>query len=425
MDEGDSHEIANRLQVCKSRTQSMANRVGIGARVAAIRKTRGWTARELARRARVSYSLLTKAEAGAVPATPALIGAVAQALGVDVTRITGQPYEEPADAAALQTTVGPLRRALLAYDLPPETDVGPRATDELRAEVIAVSSLGRQARYLQLSQRLPGLLDELQIAIAAADEPDRPALYALLAEAYGGISGLAHQLGYADLRALTLDRIEWAARLSGDPLRVARTQWSRGASLLAAAAYDQGLELMERTRAEIGGGQLGELDEPARSVYGSLHLRSAVLAARAGRRQLSDAHLAEAQDVAATVQAGANHYGMEFGSANVAVHRVSVAVEMADGALALTRAGEVERARYLASLPPVRVGHYYIEVARAWLYHGDSRRALGALRRARRVAPEQTRCHPMVREAVRAIAHAEPRPNEELRSFAAWLGIDS
>jgi transcriptional regulator with XRE-family HTH domain len=402
----------------------MTNRVGIGARVAAIRKTRGWTARELARRARVSYSLLTKAETGAVPATPTLIGALARALGVDVTRITGQPYEEPGGAASLQATVAPLRRALLAYDLPPETDVGPRSTDELRAEVIAVSLLGRQARYLQLSQRLPALLDELQVALAAAGEPDRPALYALLAEAYGGISGLAHQLGYADLRALTLDRIEWAARLSGDPLRVARTQWSRGASLLGAAAYDHGLALMERTRAEIGG-DVADLDERARSVYGSLHLRSAVLAARAGRRQQSDAHLAEARDVAATVDAGANHYGMEFGSANVALHTVSAAVEMADGALALTRAGQVERARYLGNLPPVRVGHYYIEIARAWLYHGDSRRALGALQRARRVAPQQARAHPMVRDAVRAIAHAEPRPSEELRSFAAWLGIDS
>jgi hypothetical protein len=26
---------------------------------------------------------------------------------------------------------------------------------------------------------------------------------------------------------------------------------------------------------------------------------------------------------------------------------------------------------------------------------------------------------------VQAIAHAEPRPSEELRSFAAWLGLDS
>jgi hypothetical protein len=31
----------------------------------------------------------------------------------------------------------------------------------------------------------------------------------------------------------------------------------------------------------------------------------------------------------------------------------------------------------------------------------------------------------MVRETGRAIAHAEPRPSQDLRQFAAWLGIDS
>ncbi len=31
----------------------------------------------------------------------------------------------------------------------------------------------------------------------------------------------------------------------------------------------------------------------------------------------------------------------------------------------------------------------------------------------------------MVRETVRAIAHAEPRPSEDLRQFSAWLGIES
>src|SRR5260370_11091668 len=51
-----------------------------GTRIAALRKTRGWTARELARRASVSYSLLAKVESGAAPASPALIGAVARAL---------------------------------------------------------------------------------------------------------------------------------------------------------------------------------------------------------------------------------------------------------------------------------------------------------------------------------------------------------
>jgi transcriptional regulator with XRE-family HTH domain len=402
----------------------MTDRDRIGARVAAIRKTRGWTARELARRSQVSYSLLAKVETGAVPASPAFIGAVARAFGVDVTRVTGQPYPGPGNGAALQGAVEPLRRALLAYDLPPPDDVRLRPAGELRAEVAAVSQLGRQARYLQLSQTLPGLLAELQAAIAAASDAERPALYALLAEAYGGIAGLAHQLGYADLRALTLDRIEWASRQCGDPVRVARTQWSRGGSLLGAAAYDQGLALMERTRGELGPDP-ARLDEAGRSVYGSLHLRSAVLAARAGRRQESDAHLAEAQQIAATVPDGANHYGMEFGAANVGLHEVSAAVEMADGALAVGRAEDVHRAGYLDRLPPVRVGHYHIEVARGWLYYGDRHRALSALNRARRIAPQQARHHPMVRDTVQAIAHAEPRPSEELRSFATWLGIDA
>src|ERR1700680_4415581 len=124
----------------------MADRDGIGGRVAALRKTRGWTARELARRARVSYSLLAKVETGSVPASPAFTGAVARALRVDVSRVTGQPYEEPGNARALQATVEPLRRALLVYDLPPLGDVRPRPAGELRTDVVAVSVLGREAR---------------------------------------------------------------------------------------------------------------------------------------------------------------------------------------------------------------------------------------------------------------------------------------
>jgi transcriptional regulator with XRE-family HTH domain len=403
----------------------MAEQDRIGARVAAVRKIRGWGGRELARRAQVSYSLLTKVESGAAPASPAFIGAVARAMNVDVTRITGQPYEDPdSRTAALQATIDPFRRALLTYDLAPATGIRPRPVAELRDDVSTISLLSRQARYLQLGHLLPALLEELQAAIAEASDSDRPGLYALLAQVYGGGSALAHQLGYLDLRALTLDRIEWASRRSGDPLRVARTQWSRGASLLGAAAYDQGLVLMERTRASLGH-DIGHMDEATRSVYGSLHLRSAVLAARAGQRQQSDSHLAEARDIATLVPQTANHYGMEFGPANVGLHEVSAAVEMADGTLAIARAERTEAHDHPTVLPPERIGHYRIELARGWLYHGDRQRAMRLLRSARRVSPQQVRNHPMVRETVRAIAHAEPRPNEDLRSFAAWLGIES
>jgi hypothetical protein len=55
----------------------------------------------------------------------------------------------------------------------------------------------------------------------------------------------------------------------------------------------------------------------------------------------------------------------------VALHEVSAAVEMADGTLAVSRAQEAERAGYPARLPPVRTVHYQVELARAWLYHGN------------------------------------------------------
>jgi hypothetical protein len=180
---------------------------------------------------------------------------------------------------------------------------------------------------------------------------------------------------------------------------------------------------MERTRAELGAGMV-RMDEAAWSVYGSLHLRSAVLAARSGRRQEADAHLGEARSIATRVPEGANYYGMEFGPANVSLHEVSAAIELADGTLAVRRAEQAQRAGHIRVMPPVRAGHYQIELARGWMYHGDWHKALAALRAARRVSPQLVRIHPMVRDTVSAIAHAERRPSEELRSFSAWLGID-
>jgi transcriptional regulator with XRE-family HTH domain len=391
----------------------------IGDRVATERKLRGWTQLQLADRAHVSYSLLTKVEAGHAPASPALIGAVARALRVEVTRITGQPYRDPeTQVTQLQATIEPLRRALLTWDLPPE-DVPPRSLDELAADVKRVSLLGKEARYLQLGLALPTLLDELSVAIHTNEDPR---LFALLAEAYGGISGMSHQLGYLDLRSFTLDRIEWAAERSQDPLRVARTKWSRGASLLGIAAYDRGLQLMERTRADLGD-NIGTMDGPTLTVYGSLHLRSAVLVSRAGgRTEDADEHLNAAQEcVDLLPDDHPNYYGMEFGRANVAIHAVSAAVEAANGAQALERARGI--GPLLTETTPVRVGQHWMEVARAWYYQGNRRQAFDALNEARSVTPQLARYHPMVRDLTYSIAAAEARPTEQLRTFMSWLGL--
>src|SRR6266516_5287391 len=133
----------------------MADQDRAGARIAVIRKTRGWTGRELASRAHVSYSLLAKVESGAVPASPALIGVVARALRVDVPRITGQPYDEPqGQAARLHDAVSAIRRSIDTYDLPDET-IAPRPFAELAADVRKISAWGQSAKYFQIGAELP------------------------------------------------------------------------------------------------------------------------------------------------------------------------------------------------------------------------------------------------------------------------------
>jgi transcriptional regulator with XRE-family HTH domain len=402
----------------------MVDRDQAGARIAVIRKTRGWTARELARRAHVSYSLLAKVESGAVPASPALIGAVARALRVDVPRITGQPYEEArGQAARLHEMVEPIRRSVEAYDLPDES-IAPRPFEQLSADVRRISALGQDAKYVQIGVELPGLLDELGAAVHAAPEAERPPLFGLLAEAYSGASSIANLLGYLDLRGQVVDRIRWASEQCGDPLRIQRVRWQRTASLMAVGAYSQALTLMEQVRTDLGG-DIPAMDGPALSVYGSAHLRSAILAARAaktsrpGYAQEAWAHVDAAQQVAARMGVDRNDYGLAFGPSNVAQHEVAVAVELEDGPEAVKRS---RRVRLGPAVPPVRRGHHYIDLARGYVMAGDQAGALRCLQQARRVAPQQTRHHPMVRETVLAIAAAR-RGREELSLFASWLGL--
>jgi len=402
----------------------MADQERVGTRIATLRKTRGWTGRELARRASVSYSLLAKVESGAAPASPALVGAVARALRVDVPRVLGQPYEEArGQAARLHEAIGPIRRSVDTYDLPDES-IAPRPLAELSADVQRMSALGQSARYTQIGAELPGLLDELGMAIHSAPDADQPPLFALLAEAYSGASVIAGLLGYLDLRSQVVERIRWASERSGDPLRVQRVRWQRSASLMAVGAYSQALTLMDQVRGDLGD-DLSAMTRPALSVYGSAHLRSAILAARAsktngpGYAQTAWDHVAAARVVADRIGADRDDYGLAFGPSNVAQHEVAVAVELEDGAEAVRRSRTV---RLGSGVPASRRGHHYIDLARGYVMAGDHAGAMRHLQEARRIAPQQTRHHPMVRETVLAIASAR-RAREDLSLFATWLGV--
>ena len=403
----------------------MRDQERVGARIATLRKARGLTQRQLAERASVSYSLLTKVESGATGATPALIGAVARALRVDVPRLTGQPYEESrGQAGRLRESVEAIRRSIDTYDLPPEGIV-PRTYAMLATDVRRISDMGQSALFAQIGADLPGLLTELSVAIHAAPDSEQPRLFGLLAEAYSGASVIANLLGYLDLRSHVVDRIRWASERCDDPLRIHRVSWQRTASLMSVGAYQQAQTLMTQVRDDLGD-DLTSMDAPTLSVYGSSHLRSAILAARASRTtgpgSAQDAwvHVEAARQVANRMGRDRNDYGLAFGPSNVAQHEVAVAVELEDGGEAVRRAARI---KLPISVPAVRRGHHYIDLARGYVMAGDLAGGLRSLQEARRIAPQQTRHHPMVREVVLSIASAR-RGREELSLFASWLGLN-
>lgn len=397
----------------------MLDEDSIGSRVASTRKFRGLTQRRLADLAHVSYSLLTKVESGQVPATPAFIATVARALRVDIIELTGQPYRGAnARDDRVHTTVPEIRRVLLAHDLLTSTDAPTPDLDELAGQVGTASQLRQGARYFELGELVPGLISQLAYAAQRLAGPARDRAYGLLAEAYGAADAVVYKLGYTDLSSLAVDRVCWASLRSGDRLMVAASHWLRASSFLTSGAYAEANALLTWAREDLEP-LLGHADSQLWSVYGSLHLKQAIVAARSNDADTAWSHLAEATE-AAKVSGDNNYYQLAFGPTNVRIHEVAVAVELSDGAEAIRRADGFE---VPATMSAERSSHHYIDLARGYLLNADRGRALESLQQARRLAPQQTRYHPMVRDTLISLARAERRSTRSLRGFAAWVGL--
>ena len=401
----------------EQRTQAQT----VGERVRAARKLAGLTQLQLANRAHLSLSLVKKVEQGSTPASPAFIAASARTLGIGVVDLTSQPYPvNTPDDHKVHSVIPALRREIAAYLLPPASGVAPRPVVELAAAVLRASTLRQSASLDHLGAELPSLLAELRAAAHYYDGAERERVYGLLAEAYAAAGQVVYKLGYSDLSSLTTERVEWAARLSGDPLAGAAADFYRAGELIATAEWRGALDYLDTARAAIAD-QLRADDEAAVAMHGQLHLKSGLAAARAGDAGLSDAHLAEARQAAQHVSKGSDYYRLAFDTDSVAIWGVGLAVERRDGTEAVKRADTIEP--FSPSTPRERVGHHWIDLARGLQLHGDRAGSLDALHRARRIAPLQTRYHPQVRETIAVLAETDRRRTDSLAGFARWVGL--
>jgi transcriptional regulator with XRE-family HTH domain len=385
---------------------------GVGRRVRAARKLApGLTQEALASRMHVSTSLVKAVEQGRAPASPAFVAAAARALGLTVFDLYGQATprfgEERRHIADLETAV--ITGPALASDDPPEPGV------DLARRAREVAELHRRSQYERSSALLPGLLEDLHTAAAQAPPGEqREELHRLLAETYGCALICLHRLG-SPLSGQAAERAATAARDSGDPLLAALAEAEMGLPLLHRGAYDAAMRLTERAVHDIA--DLPTSPESA-TIRGYLHLRGAILTARQGKPSDADAHLAEAEDYASQLPPVADLYDTAFCLANVRIHAVAAAVELGDGTTAVSRD---------TPLPPgtmtSRLGHHHVDLARAWLLHGDREKAFGELNQARQIAPQLTRYHPQVHETLAVLAESDRRRTDSLTGFARWAGV--
>ncbi|WP_327579968.1 helix-turn-helix domain-containing protein [Streptomyces sp. NBC_00145] len=383
-----------------------------GARIARLRRVRHLTQVQLADLARLSMSIISKIEQGREPATPFVITQVAAALRVGVGEITGQPYAQELRADELDVLVRPIREALDVYDLGADPGITPRSLDVLSSEAKRLCVQVRAGEIRRAGSDVAGLIQE---ATTAAHQHGTTEGWNTLGSFFRTAYDVTTKLGYSDLAALSLTRMDWTAQRASNAVVGGMYHYMRALTHLREGQYRTGDRLVRLGLSVL------EQAEPTREqqvVTGQLHLGAAVMAGRAKNEDVAEGHLQEATRIAEGTGEAAETYWLTFGPTNVKVHRVSVLAE-------LDKYGEVIEASFFrlpADWPKSRISHHYAEVAQAQMWENQIDASFKSLVAARKAAPQQAKYHPTVRETYAALEAAHRRLPNSFLSYGSWLG---
>lgn len=392
---------------------------GMGQRLRAVRKLHDLTQQELADRAGVSKSLVSKVEAGSKSGSWDLAIAVARALRVDAGALMGDlPADVKDPSGRIAAALPGIRRALATYDCPPDLLASTRPLRVLADEVDAACRMRLDAKYVVLAESIPGLLGELSAVAHTVTGREREQVFWLLAATYRCADAVVHKVGHLDLSASAIDRIGWAAQRSGDELMVGTAMYVRAEIFFDTGAIGSGLRLIGDAAEPLAA--RASSDVRAASVYGALHARAAVLAAKHGDAVAARTHLSIAQAAAGVIGEDREYYYTSFGPSNCKIHEVAAMVELGDGAAALAAARDWVPP---AGLPAERASHHFIDLARAQVWERDFSGAVASLLTARRIAPQHTRSHPYAKASVETVLRLAQRRPQAALGLATWLGI--
>ena len=400
----------------------MQDEPNIGARLRVLRNWRGLTIRELADLSAVSRSQISYIERGdRMLDRRSQIAALAKALRVSDTELTGLPHISPdAEQSAPHNVVPLLREALTGNTLDDPARDQARPLSELEAALKGdLVRLNDRADFARRGELAAGVFEELHVHVATGDEASSQRALELLTEACEAVGMTLRFLGYNDLAYIAATRAMEAAERVGDPIIDGQVAYLR-MQLMPKASWDRPLDIAvaaaERLEPHVGSSRLGL------ETYGMLHLIAGLTAAAANNRDLANEHLAEASALACRTGDNEDAWSA-FGPTNVGIWGVAISMEHGD----YDKAVKLSR-----SVDPNRLPHrerramYYADTGRALAHlSGRHNDAVEYLQVAERIAPQRIRNNALVQETITYLLNKHMRTPHalELRGMAGRMGV--
>ena len=277
----------------------------LGRKIAAERRRRGLSQPELARMIDRSVAWVSQVERGVRKVDRmSVLETLAAALEVPLAELAAEApvvaaaTEEPPGVAGLRLVLSGVHslRAMLNGRHSP-------ALSTLRTKARKAWELTHAGQYTDLTDLLGSLVPDLETAVRALPEAQRPEVLELMAETYQACSAALAKLGEPEAAWIAADRAMAAAERADNPMLVAAGAFRLVFVFLAARHYDQAEETA-RTAADALRQLADDGDPQAMSLRGGLTLQRAVIAARVNDPDAAYGHLERASQIAAAAWRG-------------------------------------------------------------------------------------------------------------------------
>ncbi|WP_235978461.1 hypothetical protein [Streptomyces lycii] len=240
-----------------------------------------------------------------------------------------------------------------------------------------------------------------------------------MAEAYALAQQFSAHVAEPELYWIVVDRARMACEESDDPVLLAFAAWITGNGLRNSGHTEEALRLAaeaaESLRPRLEGGS-----QHLRSTFGALCLHAAVTAAQEGSDGTAWRWHDEADRTARQLPTGYAHPWTAFGAGNVAVHAVTIGVDLRTPGAALRRAADA----IPDSITSVeRRSRLLVDAARSQYARREHAGSLHYLQRGFKASPEAVRYVPSARWlAADLVLHSPVSIRDGARELADSVG---